>query len=142
MQEMKMSRQELKDERKQTEGDAHVKAKMRSMMQSFSQSRMKSNVPDSDVIIANPVHFAIAIKYDASVMPAPMCVAKGARKMALAIKDIADEHHIPIVENAPLAQTLYRVVEVGEVIPQNFYHAIAEVLAYVYRLNEKVEAMQ
>jgi len=135
---MRMTKQEVKDERKQTEGDIHVKSKMRSMMQAFAQSRMKDNVPHADVVIANPIHFAIAIKYDAQQMAAPQCVAKGARRMALVIKEIANEHDIPIVENPPLAQALYKGVDVGGFIPPDFYHAVAEVLAYVYRLNEKL----
>ena len=134
----KMTKQEVKEERKQSEGDVHVKGRMRSMMHSFAQSRMKSNVPQSDVIIANPVHFAIAIKYDQEKLPAPVCMAKGARKMALLIKDLAKESKVPIVENPPLARSLYKAVEVGELIPPEFYQAIAEVLAYVYRLNEKM----
>lgn len=139
-QDMKMSKQEVKDERRQMEGDAHVRGKMRSMMQSIVQSRMKENVPHADVIIANPVHFAVAIKYDSEKLPAPVCVAKGARKMALAIREIAEEHGIPVVENPPLAQGLYRSVEVGELVPPDFYHSVAEVLAYVYRLNATMEA--
>jgi len=135
---MKMTKQEIKDERKQTEGDVQIKSKMRAMMQAFAQNRMKENVPHADVIIANPIHYAIAVKYDAEEMAAPLCVAKGARRMAIAIKEIAKEHNIPIVENPPLAQGLYKSVEVGSFVPPNFYHSVAEVLAYVYRLNEKL----
>ena len=121
-----------------SEGDAHVKSKLRGMMQQFMVTRMKGNVPKSDVVIANPVHYAIAVKYDPEKMPAPMCTAKGARKMAVSIKEIAKKHSIPIVENPPLAQSLYKVVEVGELVPPDFYHSIAEVLAYVYRLNDRM----
>lgn len=138
-QDMKMSKQEIKDERKQSEGDTQVKSKMRSMMQSFMQNRMKSNVPQADVVVANPIHFAIAIKYDADTMSAPLCVAKGARKMALAIKEIAKENEVPIVENPPLAQGLYKTVEVGQMVPPEFYQSIAEVLAYVYKMNEALK---
>lgn len=134
----KMTKQEVKEERKQSEGDVHVKGRLRSMMHSFAQSRMKSNVPQSDVVIANPVHYAIAIKYDQEKLPAPICMAKGARKMALSIKELAKEAKVPIVENPPLARALYKAVEVGELVPPEFYQAIAEVLAYVYRLNEKM----
>ena len=137
----KMSKQDIKDEHKQAEGDAQIKGRMRSMMQSFSQSRMKERVPESDVVIANPIHSAIAIKYDPEKIAAPFVVAKGARKMALIIKDLAKEHNVPIVENPPLAQALYKAVEVGTVIPPQFYHAIAEVLAYVYRLNQELEGV-
>lgn len=141
-QDMKMTRQEVKEERKQTEGDAQIKARIRGLMQQFSSARMKANVPESDVIIANPVHYAIAIKYDANKMSAPMCMAKGARKMALLIKEIAEENKVPIVENPPLARALYKVVEVGSLVPPEFYYAVAEVLAYVYRLNQSLAAKQ
>lgn len=135
---MKMSKQEVKEERKQQEGDMHVKSRMREMMQKFSQSRMKGNVPHADVVIANPVHYAVAIKYDPDTMVAPLCLAKGARKLALSIKEIARESNVPIVENPLLARAMYKVVEVGQMVPPDFYHAVAEVLAYIYRLDEKV----
>ncbi|MFT4553559.1 MAG: flagellar biosynthetic protein FlhB [Chlamydiales bacterium] len=137
---MKMSKQEVKEERKQQEGDMHVKSRMREMMQKFSQSRMKGNVPHADVVIANPIHYAVAIKYDPDNMVAPVCLAKGARLMALAIKDIARENNVPIVENPLLARAMYKVVEVGQMVPPDFYHAVAEVLAYIYRLDEKMKA--
>jgi flagellar biosynthetic protein FlhB len=136
---MKMSKQEIKDERKQSDGDPQLKSKMRSMMQGYSQSRMKEAVPHADVVVANPIHYAIAIKYDADSMAAPVCVAKGARKLAIALKEIAKEHNVPIVENPPLAQTLYKTVEVGRLIPPNLYNTVAEVLAYVYGLSEKMK---
>jgi flagellar biosynthetic protein FlhB len=137
---MKMTKQEVKDERRQSEGDVLVKSKMRSLMAQFSRSRMKANVPHADVIIANPTHYAIAIKYDPDQVPAPICVAKGMRKMAIAIKDVAKEHKVPIVENPPLARGMYNEVEVGGLVPPEFYHPVAEVLAYVYRLNDKMGA--
>lgn len=133
---LKMTKQEVKDESKQSEGDPLVKAKIRSTMISFMQSRMKANVEHADVVVANPIHYAIAIKYDAEKMAAPMCVAKGARKLAEAIKELAKKHDVPIVENPPLAQGLYKTVEVGMYIPPDFYHTVAEVLAYVYKLNQ------
>jgi len=135
---MKMTKQEVKDERRQAEGDVQVKSRLRSMMQSFVQSRMRTNVPESDVVITNPTHFAIAIKYDVEKMAAPKCVAKGARHMALVIKDIARSNKILIVEDPLLARSLYKVVEVGELIPPEFYHPVAEVLACVYRCNKKL----
>ncbi len=138
LQDMKMTRQEVKDERKQTEGDGQVKSKLRSMMHEMAIVRMKSNVPRADVVIANPTHYAIAVKYDSTKMAAPLCVAKGARKMALAIRELAEKHKIPVVENRELARPLYQAVDVGSYVPANFYHPIAEVLAYVYRLNEKI----
>ncbi|MBN4067045.1 flagellar biosynthesis protein FlhB [Simkania negevensis] len=138
LREMKMSKQEVKDEHKQAEGDPQVKSRMRSLMLEFMQRLMKSNVKHADVVVANPTHYAVAIKYDGDAMAAPMCVAKGARKMALAIKALAAEHNIPIVENPSLAKPLYHAVEVGMYVPPNFYHAVAEVLAYLYRLNEQL----
>ena len=134
----KMTKQDVKDERKQAEGDVHVKSRMRSMMQQFAQTRMKDQVPQADVIVANPVHYAIALKYDPEHLSAPLVVAKGARRMALQIRSIAEENKVPIVENPPLAQALFRSVEVGMMIPPEFYHAIAEVLAYVYRMNDQL----
>lgn len=141
-QDMKMTKHEVKEERKQMEGDVHLKSKMRSMMQAMTQSRMKANVPHADVIIANPVHYAIALKYDEETMPAPICIAKGARKIALSIREIAENNGVPIVENPPLAQGLYRVVEIGDIVPAEFYHSVAEVLAYVYRLNATLETQK
>lgn len=138
----KMSKQEVKDERKQTDGDPMLRGRMRSMMQAFAQGRMSENVPHADVVIANPTHFAVALKYDQENMPAPVCIAKGTRRMALKIKDIANEHDVPIVENVMLAQGLFRTVEVGHVIPPEFYHAVAEVLAYVYRLDAEAKMKQ
>jgi flagellar biosynthesis protein FlhB len=137
MKDLRMSKQEVKDERKQMEGDLQLKSKIRSMMQAYTQSRMKSNVKHSDVVIANPTHYAIAVKYTPNEMTAPLCLAKGARKMAVSIKELAKEHNVPIVENPVLARSLFKVVEVGSYIPPGFYHSIAEVLAYVYTLNEK-----
>jgi len=131
----KMSKQEVKDERKQTDGDPLIRGRMRAMMQAFAQGRMSENVPHADVVIANPTHFAIALTYDAEEMAAPVCIAKGSRRMALRIKDIANEHDVPIVENRLLAQGLFRTVEVGQPVPPEFYHTVAEVLAYVYRLD-------
>jgi flagellar biosynthetic protein FlhB len=136
---MRMTKQEIKDERKQSEGDVQVKSKMRSMMQAMARNRMKENVPQADVIVANPIHFAIALKYDGETMAAPICLAKGARKTAIMIKEIAHENGIPIVENPPLAQALYKTVEIGMPVPGNLYHGVAEVLAYVYRLNNQAQ---
>ncbi|MDF2549034.1 MAG: flhB [Chlamydiales bacterium] len=137
--EMRMSKQEIKDERKQSEGDVQVKSRMRSMLQSFLRSRIKTEVPKADVIITNPIHYAIAIRYDSEKMPSPICVAKGSRKMALKIKEIAKESGVPIVENPPLARSLYKAVEVGAFIPAPFFHSVAEVLAYVYRMSDALK---
>lgn len=130
-----MSKQEIKDEYKQSEGDPKVKAKIRERQRRFAMSRMMQEVPKADVVITNPTHFAVVIKYDAEVSSAPVVTAKGQDLVAMNIKRIAAENNVPIVENKPLAQTLYKTLEIGQVIPPDLYEAVAEVLAYVYKLN-------
>ncbi|MBU0509501.1 flagellar biosynthesis protein FlhB [bacterium] len=134
---LKMTKEEVKEEAKQSEGDPHVKSKIREIMIKGSLARMMKKVPEADVVITNPVHLAIALKYDRKKSSAPVVLAKGARKVAERIKAIAEEHNIPIVENPPLAQALYKAVEIGQEIPISLYKAVAEVLAYVYRLKRK-----
>jgi len=134
---LKMTKDEVKEESKQTEGDPLVKGKIREIMVKTSMSRMMKKVPEADVVITNPIHLAVALKYDRSKSAALVVVAKGARKVAERIKAVAEEHGIPIVENVPLAQALYKTVEIGREIPVNLYKAVAEVLAYVYRLKKK-----
>jgi len=131
---LKMTKQEVKDERKQTEGDPKVKARIRSIQMEMAQRRMMEAVPEADVVITNPTHLAIAIKFDAQSMIAPTILAKGAGFVAEQIKEIAVENRIPLVEDKPLAQALYKMVEVGDFIPVELYRAVAEILAYVYRL--------
>ena len=135
--EIKMTKDEVKQERKDIEGDPAIKSWQKS--QRFKQFRefMMAKVPEADVVITNPIHYAVAVKYDELSMNAPQVVAKGMRKMAEKIKEIAKEHDIPIVENKPLAQALYNDVEVGQEIPATFYKTVAEVLAYVYKLKNK-----
>ncbi len=135
---LRMTREELKEELKQTEGDPWVKARIRQIQRAMAQRRMMAEVPKADVIITNPQHLAVALKYELGEMPAPQVVAKGADFLAERIKEIAEEHRIPIVENPPLARALYQV-EVGEYIPAELYQAVAEVLAYVYKLKGKVK---
>ncbi|MDY6880750.1 MAG: flagellar biosynthesis protein FlhB [Desulfatiglans sp.] len=130
---MRMTKQEVKDEAKQSQGDPAVRSRIKSIQREMAQRRMMDSVPLADVIITNPTHLAVAIKYDDS-MTAPEVIAKGAGFIAERIKRIAQEKGIPIVENKPLAQTLFKVVEIGDVIPFNLYRAVAEILAYVYRL--------
>ncbi|GAU79859.1 flagellar biosynthesis protein FlhB [Fusibacter sp. 3D3] len=132
-----MSKQEIKDEYKQSEGDPQLKAKIKQKQRAIAMSRMMQEVPKADVIITNPTHFAVALKYDQSVGAAPLLLAKGQDLIAQNIKKIAGEHNIPIVENKPLAQTLYKTVEIGEFIPAELYEAVAEVLAYVYNLKQE-----
>jgi len=131
---LKMTKQEVRDEQKQTFGDPQVKARIRSVQLEMAKRRMMEAVPEADVVITNPTHLAIALKFDAEEMIAPRVLAKGAGYVAQRIREIAEENQIPIVEEKPLAQALYKMVELGEYIPAELYRAVAEVLAYVYRL--------
>jgi flagellar biosynthetic protein FlhB len=132
--ELRMTKQEVKDDYKQAEGDPNVKARIRGIQREMARTRMMDQVPDADVIITNPTTLAIALKFDAKVMMAPKVTAKGAGYVAEKIKEIAKENGIPIVENKPLAQTLFKAVDLGEFIPVDLYRAVAGVLAYVYKL--------
>lgn len=131
-----MTKHEIKEEYKQTEGDPLIKSKIREKQRQIAMSRMIQEVPKADVIITNPTHIAIAIKYDNELYSAPYIIAKGVDIIAENIKDVAAENAIPIVENKPLARTLYEVTEIGDIIPEELYEAVAEVLAYVYSLRE------
>lgn len=135
---MKMTKQEVKDEYKNQEGDPQIKGKQRQRMQEASRRRMMQALPQADVVITNPTHFAVAIKYDPQKYDAPYVVAKGADYLAQRIKETAKENHIEIVENKPLARMLYANVDVGSVVPPELYQAVAEVLAFVYHLQGKV----
>jgi flagellar biosynthetic protein FlhB len=131
---MKMTKQEVKDEYKNTEGDPQIKGQQRKKMQEASQRRMMQDVPKADVVITNPTHLAVALKYDANTGTAPVVVAKGEDYLAQKIKEAAKESDVEIVENKPLARMLYHNVEIGEEIPPELYQAVAEVLAAVYRM--------
>lgn len=131
---MKMTKQEVKDEYKNAEGNPEIKGKIRGRMQEASRRRMMQSLPNADVVITNPTHFAVAIKYDAQTSSAPTVVAKGEDYLAQRIKENAKEHHIEIVENKPLARMLYYNVDVGAEVPPELYQAVAEILAYVYSL--------
>ena len=133
---LRMSVQEMKEERKQQEGDPMVKSRIRSIQMEAARKRMMADVQEADVVVTNPTRLAVAIKYDPDTMVAPLVVAKGARKVAEKIKAIAKEHGIPIVENKPLAQLMFKVCKVGGEVPSHIYKAVAEVLAYVYRLRK------
>lgn len=135
---MRMTKQEVKDEYKQAEGDPQVKGKIRQKMQEASRRRMMQNLPQADVVITNPTHYAVAIKYDPDVADAPLVLAKGSDHLAAKIKEVARENHIEIVENKPLARMLYANVEVGQMVPPELYQAVAEVLAFVYQLQGKI----
>jgi len=130
---LKMSLQELKDEFKQTDGDPHIKAKIRQLRLERSKKRMMAAVPQASVIITNPTHYAVALQYDRG-MAAPVCLAKGLDNIALKIREVAAEHNIPIVENPPLARALHATVEIDEEVPPEHYKAVAEVIGYVMRL--------
>lgn len=134
---LKMSKQEIKEEYKQTEGNPEIKSKIKQKQRQMSMRRMLQDVPKADVVITNPTHFAVAVKYDVKKADAPIVVAKGQDFLALRIKDVAKENKVEIVENKPLARTLYDTAEIGQVIPPELYQAVAEVLAFVYSLKEK-----
>ena len=131
---LKMTKQEVKDERKQAEGDPKVKGRIRKVQMEMAARRMMDAVPEADVVITNPTHLAVALKFEASQMHAPTVIAKGSGAIAERIKEIARDHQVPIVEDKPLAQTLFKMVEIGEYIPEELYRAVAEILAYVYRI--------
>ena len=135
---MKMTKQQVKDEMKQTEGDPDVKRRRMRMQQQIAMQRISSAVPGADVIVTNPEHYAVAIAYDQQSMNAPKVVAKGADYLALRIRQLAMKHNVPIVERKPLARALYRDVKVGQEVPAEFFKAIAEILAYVYRLSGRM----
>jgi len=134
MKKMRMSKQELKDEYKQSEGSPEVKAKLRQLRQMRARQRMMQNVPKADVVITNPTHFAVALQYDPDTMDAPVCLAKGVDELALRIRTLAKENDIVIYENPPLARVLYDTVEIDGIIPPEHYKAVAEVISYVFRM--------
>lgn len=134
---MRMSKQEVKDEFKQTEGDPQIKGRIRQKMREVSTQRMMKQLPEADVVITNPTHLAVAIKYDRSAEGAPIVIAKGADHLAARIREVAKENQIEIVENKPLARMLYFNVEIGQEIPSELYQMVAEVLAYVYKLKNQ-----
>jgi flagellar biosynthetic protein FlhB len=131
---MKMSRREIKEEHKMREGDPMVKSRIRSIQRRIASRRMMDAVPKADVIVTNPTHLAVALKYTPGEMHAPKVVAKGAGIIAAKIREVARSHRIPIVENKPLARTLFKEIEINHYVPKELYKAVAEVLAYVYRL--------
>jgi len=134
---MKMSFKEIKDEYKDTEGDPKIKARIRQLRMERAQQRMMHNVPEADVVVTNPTHYAIALQYKMDDMQAPRLVAKGMDSLAFKIREVAEAHDIPIVENAPLARALYASVELDEEIPMEHYQAVAEVIGYVMKLKGK-----
>lgn len=132
-QQIKMTKQEIKDESKQTEGDPQIKSRIRQLQFEAAKKRMMQDVPQADVVVTNPTHIAVALKYDGLTMPAPQVLAKGAGAIAERIKAVATEAGIPVVENKPLARNLFQLVDIGQDIPGDLYQAVAELLAYVYQ---------
>jgi len=137
-QSLRMTRQEILEESKETEGRPEIRGKIRERMRQIMRRRMMSQVPKADVVVTNPTHYAVALRYDPLKMKAPVVVAKGQGYVALRIREIAQVARVTIVENKPLAQALYKTVEIGQAIPEKLYQAVAEVLAFVYRLKGKV----
>jgi flagellar biosynthesis protein FlhB len=131
---MKMTKQEIKEEHKQMEGDPHTKMRIRRIQREQARKRMMQQVPTATAVIVNPTHFAVAIKYDLDTMVAPVVVAKGKNYLALRIRQIALDNQVPLIENPPLARGLYKAVDVGQEIPPHLYKAVAEILAYIFRL--------
>lgn len=137
MKSMKMSKKEIKDEYKKLEGDPLIKQRQRDQQRELAMGRQMGAVPGADVVVTNPIHIAIAIKYDSSEMTAPLVLARGKRLMAAEIKRIAEMNYVPIVENPPLAQALYKHCRAGKQVPADYYRAVAEILAFVYNLKKK-----
>jgi len=135
--ELKMTKEEVKEEMKRMEGDPKIKGRRRQIARQTAMQRLKKDVPNADVVVTNPTHFAVALKYDPTGMSAPKVIAKGQDFLALKIREIAAEAGVPILERPPLARTLFRTVEVGQEIPEQLYAAVAEILAYVYELTGK-----
>jgi flagellar biosynthetic protein FlhB len=135
---MRMTKEEMKEEFKQTEGDPVVKAKLRQIRQARARQRMMAAVPGASVVITNPTHFAVALKYELGAHGAPKCVAKGADAVAAKIREVATAHDVPIVENPPLARALYATMDIDEEVPEEHYKAVAEVISYIFRLKGKM----
>jgi flagellar biosynthetic protein FlhB len=134
---LRMSRKDLQDEYKQTEGDPHIKARLKSIRAERARQRMMADVPKATVVITNPTHFAVALYYDSEEMAAPKAVAKGADLVAFRIREIAEAHDVPIVENPPLARALYASIDLGQEVSPDHYHAVAKVIGYVMRLRRR-----
>ncbi|MDQ0161751.1 flagellar biosynthesis protein FlhB [Bacillus alveayuensis] len=135
---IRMSKQDIKDEQKKMEGDPLIKSRIKQRQREIAMRRMMQDVPKADVVITNPTHYAVALKYDPKKMDAPYVLAKGTDFLAQKIKQIANQHDVVTVENRPLARSLYDQTEIGEAIPEQFFKAVAEIIAYVYRLKQKV----
>lgn len=138
---LRMTKQQVKEEHKEREGNPEIKQKIRQIQRDMASKRMMADIPKADVIITNPTHISIVVRYDNETMIAPEIIGKGKDHLALRIREIAKEHDIPIVENVPLARALYKTVKVGEGVPRSLYKAVAEILAFVYRLKRNKKAL-
>ena len=136
---LKMTKEEVRQENKETEGNPQVKGRIRAQQREMARKRMMAEVPKADVIVTNPTHYSVALKYEDGKMRAPRVVAKGSHLLALKIREVAQQHHVPLLEAPPLARALYHHAELGDEIPQTLYNAVAEVLAYVYQLRRHRE---
>ena len=134
---LRQTRQQLKEETKEKEGNPEIKQRIRSIQRKVAQKRMMQEVPKADVIVSNPTHISVAVKYDQDTMISPRVVAKGADQIAFKIREIAQKYQVPVVENVPLARTLYKTVRIGESIPRTLYKAVAEILAFVYKMKKR-----
>jgi len=137
MDRMKMSKQEMKEEHRNSEGDPHIKARLRQIRMERSRRRMMQNVAKASVVVMNPTHYAVALRYEAGETAAPECVAKGLDSLALKIREVAESHNVPIVENPPLARALYATVEIDEAIPREHYEAVAKVIGFVMKAKQR-----
>jgi flagellar biosynthetic protein FlhB len=137
MKSLRMSRQDLRDEYKQTEGDPLVKGRLRQLRMERARRRMMGEVPKADVVVTNPTHYAVALKYDQTAMSAPKVVAKGTDKVALRIREVAEEADVPVIENPPLARGLYAAVDIDQEIPPEYYKAVAELISYIFKLKKR-----
>jgi flagellar biosynthetic protein FlhB len=137
---MRMTKEELKEDYKQSEGDPHIKARQKQLRNERARRRMIQAVPEATVVVMNPTHYAVALKYDTNEAPAPLCVAKGMDSLALKIRAVAEEHGVPVIEDAPLARALYATVDVDEVIPPAHYEAVAKIIGFILSAGRKVAA--
>src|SRR6201995_3550179 len=142
MERMKMTKEEVKEDFKQSEGDPHIKARQRQIRNERSRRRMMQAVPTATVVVMNPTHYAVALKYDQGETPAPMCVAKGVDSLALKIREIAEEAGVPVLEDPPLARALYAAVEIDEIIPPAHYEAVAKIIGFILSAGRKVAAQK
>jgi flagellar biosynthesis protein FlhB len=137
MERMKMTKEEQKEDFRQSEGDPHIKARLRQLRVERSRRRMMQNVPKATVVVMNPTHFAVALRYQSGETAAPLCLAKGIDSLALKIREVAEANNVPIVEDAPLARALYATVEIDQTIPREHYEAVAKVIGFVMRQAKK-----